>query len=107
MAIIDVSKIHAPEPHRHVKPPADPSTLEHEQLIQGELWRKIPAYKDVDEATFLDHVWQYRNSVKTVDELASAVQDLVSPRFLEDLRTGFHRAPMNVRVSPYAMALID
>jgi lysine 2,3-aminomutase len=42
-----------------------------------------------------------------VDELANTVQDLVSPKFLEDLRTGFHRAPMNVRVSPYAMALID
>jgi lysine 2,3-aminomutase len=107
MAISDVSKIHAPEPHRHAKPPADPSALEHEQLLQGEFWRKIPAYKDVDEATFLDHVWQYRNSVKTVDELANTVQDLVSPKFLEDLRTGFHRAPMNVRVSPYAMALID
>ena len=107
MAISDVSKIHAPEPHRHVKPPADPSALEHEQLLQGEFWRKIPAYKDIDEPTFLDHVWQYRNSVKTVDELANTVQDLVSPKFLEDLRTGFHRAPMNVRVSPYAMALID
>ena len=107
MAISDISKIHAPEPHRHVKPPADPSALEHERLLQGEFWRKIPAYKDVDEATFLDHVWQYRNSVKTVDELANTVQDLVSPKFLEDLRTGFHRAPMNVRVSPYAMALID
>ena len=107
MAISDVSKIHAPEPHRHVKPPADPSTLEHQNLLQGEFWRKIPAYKEIDEATFLDHVWQYRNSVKTVDELANTVQDLVSPKFLEDLRTGFHRAPMNVRVSPYAMALID
>ncbi len=107
MAISDVSKIHAPEPHRHVKPPADPSALEHEQLLQGEFWRTIPAYKDIDEPTFLDHVWQYRNSVKTVDELANTVQDLVSPKFLEDLRTGFHRAPMNVRVSPYAMALID
>lgn len=107
MAISDVSKIHAPEPHRHRKPPADPAMLEHQHLLQGEFWRKIPAYKDVDEATFLDHVWQYRNSVKTVDELAHTVQDLVSPQFLEDLRTGFHRAPMNVRVSPYAMALID
>lgn len=107
MAISDVSKIHAPEPQRHVKPPAEPAMLEHENLLQGEFWRSIPAYKDVDEATFLDHVWQYRNSVKTVDELANTVQDLVTPKFLEDLRTGFHRAPMNVRVSPYAMALID
>jgi lysine 2,3-aminomutase len=107
MAISDVTKIHTPEPDRHVKPPAGPEALEHMNWVQGEFWRSIPAYKDVDEATFLDHGWQYRHSVKTVDELAATVQDLVSPQFLEDLRTGFHRAPMNVRVSPYAMALID
>ena len=107
MAISDVTKIHTAEPDRHVKPPAGPEALEHMNWVQGEFWRSIPAYKDVDEATFLDHGWQYRNSVKTVDELAATVQDLVSPQFLEDLRTGFHRAPMNVRVSPYAMALID
>ena len=107
MAISDVTKIHAPEPERHVKPPAGPEALEHMNWLQGEFWRSIPAYKDVDEATFLDHGWQYRHSVKTVDELANTVQDLVFPQFLEDLRTGFHRAPMNVRVSPYAMALIN
>ena len=107
MAIGDLNKIHAPVPERHVKPPAGPETLEHMNLLQGEFWRGIPAYKDVDEATFLDHGWQYRHSVKTVDELAETVQDLVTPQFLEDLRTGFHRAPMNVRVSPYAMALIN
>jgi lysine 2,3-aminomutase len=107
MALDDITKIHAPEPHRHTKPPAGPEALEHTNWVQGEFWRKIPAYKDVDETTFLDHGWQYRHSVKTVDELAGTVQELVSPQFLEDLRTGFHRAPMNVRVSPYAMALID
>jgi lysine 2,3-aminomutase len=107
MAIHDVTKIHAPEPDRHAKAPAGPEALEHMNWVQGEFWRGIPAYKDVDEATFLDHGWQYRHSVKTVDELAETVQNLVSPQFLEDLRTGFHRAPMNVRVSPYAMALID
>lgn len=107
MAIHDLDKLHTPEPARHVKPVAGPEMLEHTNWVRGEFWRAIPAYKDVDEATFLDHGWQYRNSVKTVDELANTVQDLVSPQFLEDLRTGFHRAPMNVRVSPYAMALID
>ncbi|HXW76485.1 MAG TPA: hypothetical protein VEJ20_03660 [Candidatus Eremiobacteraceae bacterium] len=107
MAIGDVTKLHAPEPVRHTKPPAGPEALEHMQLREGEFWREIPAYQNVDEPTFLDHGWQYRNSVKTVDELANTVQGLVTPQFLEDLRTGFHRAPMNVRVSPYAIALID
>ncbi|MBI1745385.1 MAG: KamA family radical SAM protein [Acidobacteria bacterium] len=91
----------------NLKPPAGPEALEHMNLLQGEFWRKVPAYREIDEATFLDHLWQYRHSVKTPKELTDTVQDLVSASFLEDLQAGFYRAPMNVRVSPYVMALID
>jgi len=108
MAITGLEKLHATAAPGHaVKPPAPADALEHMNLLQGEFWRVIPKYRDVDEKTFLDHLWQYRNSVKTPEEIAETVQDLVSPQFLEDMRTGFHRAPMNVRVSPYAMALIN
>lgn len=107
MIIQDMTVSYDLDPVAHLKPPAGPDALDHMNLLQGEFWRKIPAYTDVDEATFLDHVWQYRNSVKTAKELADAVQGLVPPSFLEDMQVGFQRAPMNVRVSPYAMALID
>ncbi len=94
-------------PERHVKPPVPPSALAHRDLRQGEFWRAIPAYAEVDEATFLDHIWQGRNSVKSADELFATVSDLVDPAFLADAREGFRRAPMAVRVSPYALASID
>ena len=42
----------------HLKPPAPPEQFEYKKLKQGEFWRHIPAYADVDEATFLDHLWQ-------------------------------------------------
>jgi len=90
-----------------LKPPAGPEAFEHKNLRQGEFWREIPAYKDVDEATFLNHLWQYQHSVKTPEELHSAVQELAPPAFMEDLRSGFHKAPMNVRISPYMLSLID
>jgi len=89
------------------KPPIDPATLDHRDLRQGEFWRTIPKYKDVDEATFLNHIWQGQNSVKTTDELLETIKDLVAPEFFDDVREGFHRAPMAVRVSPYLLALID
>lgn len=89
------------------KPPIDPATLDHRNLRQGEFWRTIPKYKDVDEATFLNHIWQGQNSVKTTDELLETIKDLVAPEFFDDVREGFHRAPMAVRVSPYLLALID
>jgi len=90
-----------------MKPPVKPATFEYKDLQQGEFWRHVPAYKDVDEATFLDHLWQQRSSVKTPEELLETIKGLGTPEFIEDVRAGFHHAPMAVRVSPYAIALID
>jgi lysine 2,3-aminomutase len=91
----------------HTKPPVNPETLEYKNLKQGEFWRHIPAYKQIDEATFLDHLWQQKHAVKTPEELLETIKDLASPEFIADAKAGFHRAPMAVRVSPYALALID
>ncbi len=91
----------------HVKPPVDPAELEHRNLRQGEFWRAVPAYEEVDEATFLDHIWQGRKSVKTAEELFETIGEIVDPTFLEDAKEGFRRAPMAVRVSPYMIASID
>jgi lysine 2,3-aminomutase len=92
---------------RHLKPPAAPEQFEYKQLKEGEFWRHIPAYKDVDEATFLDHLWQQKNAVKTPEELLETIRNVCSPEFFADAEAGFKRAPMAVRVSPYAIALID
>ena len=91
----------------HVKPPIDPAELEHRNLRAGEFWRSVPAYEEIDEATFLDHIWQGRNSVKTPEELFETIGEIVDPTFLEDAKEGFRRAPMAVRVSPYMIALVD
>ncbi len=91
----------------HVKPPADPAALEHRNLRGGEFWRTVPAYGEIDERTFLDHIWQGRNSIKTPDEMFETIGGMVDPTFLEDVREGFRRAPMAVRVSPYVVASID
>ncbi|HTJ26664.1 MAG TPA: KamA family radical SAM protein [Candidatus Limnocylindria bacterium] len=91
----------------HLKPPLDPAQLEHRNLRQGEFWRAIPKYAEVDEATFLDHIWQGKNSVKTPEELFEAIGEEVDPTFIEDAKEGFRRAPMAVRVSPYIIAAID
>ena len=90
-----------------IKPPAPPEAFEYTKIRQGEFWRAIPKYRDVDEKTFLDHIWQGQNSVKSPDELLATVEGLVDPSFIEDAREGFRRAPMAVRVSPYMIASID
>ncbi|MBV8760314.1 MAG: KamA family radical SAM protein [Deltaproteobacteria bacterium] len=92
---------------QHIKPRVDPATLHHRQLLDGAFWTKIPAYRTVDEATFLDHSWQAKNSITNPQKLLAAVQDLVPKAFYEDVEQGFHRSPMSIRVSPYLLSLID
>ena len=90
-----------------LKPPAADSALAHRDLVGGAFWQRIPAYRGVSEAEFLDHTWQARNSITRVSELLETVQSMVSPAFLADAEAGSRRAPMSVRVSPYLLSLID
>jgi lysine 2,3-aminomutase len=90
-----------------LKPPVDPNTLVHHQLLRGEFWRKIPAYAEVGEAEFLDHTWQSKHTITRVEKLLEALRGLVSDEFVKDAAAGFHRAPMSVRVSPYLLSLTD
>jgi lysine 2,3-aminomutase len=92
---------------QHLKAHVDPSTLHHRQLLDGPFWQRIPAYRTVDEATFLDHSWQAKHSITSPQKLLAAVQDLVPSAFYDDVAQGFHRAPMSLRVSPYLLSLID
>ncbi len=89
------------------KPPVDPEALEHRNLLEDDFWRRIPAYRDVDEATFLDHRWQMKASITKVPKLLAALEGLVSPTFIDDASAGFGAAPMAVRISPYLLSLID
>lgn len=95
------------EPIQHIKPRVDPSTLLHRNLLDGRFWERIPAYKNIDEATFLDHNWQAKNTITNPARLLAAVQDLVPQSFYDDVSAGFAKSPMSIRVSPYLLSLID
>lgn len=97
----------AAEPIKHIKASIDPTTLQHRQLLDGPFWQKIPAYAQIDEATFLDHSWQAKNTITNPQKLLSAVQHLVPQSFYDDVAEGFRRSPMSIRVSPYLLSLID
>ena len=100
-----VTKGNHPDPAH--KPPVGPEGLAHRDLLGGDFWRKIPAYRDIDEATFLDHKWQSKHTIIKPEKLLDVVEGLVSPGFIADAREGFERAPMALRVSPYMLSLID
>ncbi len=103
---IELAQVDAPAPLA-LKPPVDPATLAHRDLLGGEFWRKIPAYAEVGEAEFLDHKWQAKHSITNIPKLLATLKGLVSDAFIADAERGFERAPMSVRVSPYLLSLID
>jgi lysine 2,3-aminomutase len=81
--------------------------LAHRDLDATEFWRRIPAFREVGAEEFRDHQFQTSRSVTSVEQLAGVLGDLVPPEFLDDVRAGMRRAPMNVRISPYILGLID
>ncbi|HVS03058.1 MAG TPA: KamA family radical SAM protein [Thermoanaerobaculia bacterium] len=98
----------APDPYdSHLKPPVGPEALAWRELRRDPFWQAIPAWREIDEATFLDHLWQERNAVTSPAKLMGVVRELVDERFLHDAEEGFRRAPMSVRVTPYVLSLID
>jgi lysine 2,3-aminomutase len=103
-ASIDYSDVEVPVGK---KAPVDPATLTHRMFKDGEWWRAMPAYADVDEATFMDHKWQAKHSVTSLKRLAESVAGVASAEFLQDVENGLRLAPMSIRVSPYILSLID
>lgn len=81
--------------------------VSHRELVSGDFWRKVPAYAQIDEATFCDHSWQLKNSITSVKKLLETLKGIVTPEFYRDVEEGFRHAPMAVRVSPYVMGLVD
>ena len=79
----------------------------HRQLLQGDFWRRIPAYRAVMPGEFLDYRFQMKHTITRADQLAKVVQDLAPQSFYADVAEGFARAPMSVRISPYLLSLID
>ena len=52
-----------------VRRPKSSFNEDHRALEGGEFWRRLPGYREVDEATFLDHRFQAKASVTRVDQL--------------------------------------
>ena len=75
--------------------------------IGDEFWRTTPAYADLDRARFLDPHWQSRNTIRSIESLASALGSTLDPDLAKDAAAGQRIAPMALRITPYIVGLID
>lgn len=79
----------------------------HRDILQGEFWRSIPAYANLDETTFTDYKWQGNNTITKPQQLVDIVGNLLNQEQYENIVDGFQKAPMSLRLSPYLLSLID
>jgi lysine 2,3-aminomutase len=93
-----------PEP---LKDPVAAPDLAHREFDERPFWHAVPAFAEVDEATFLDPKFQNKHSVTSPPALQELLGGMTSPEFLADVEKGFAQAPMNVRLSPYILSRID
>jgi lysine 2,3-aminomutase len=90
-----------------LRPTVEPDDLAYREFPEEPFWQALPAFAEIDAATFLDHRFQNKHSVTGVDGLHDLVGGLADPAFLADVEAGLELAPMNMRLSPYILARID
>jgi len=103
----ELQKISGIEIPDAIKEPVTSEDLLHRQLEEETFWEKIPAFKGVSRQEFLDVGFQNSNTATKVAHLDELLEDLAPAEFLEDVRLGMEQSPMNMRLSPYILSLID
>lgn len=87
--------------------PVEIETLEHRDFEDGAFWRHIPAYAKVSHDEFLSNAFQMRGTVTSGRQVREILTGVVADEFLDDVDRGLHEAPMNLRLSPYLLSLVD
>lgn len=70
-------------------------------------WQNIPDYKDVDETTFYNYLFQTKNSINNKHDLIKFLEQITNSPFISDVKEGLDQAPMSLRISPYLLSLIN
>lgn len=103
-ALMSLAQVQVPEA---LKPETPPEELAHRQFDDSAFWRRFKPYAQVPREEFLDYRFQNKHSVQNVEQLAQLLDGVADAKFIEDVKTGLQQAPMNMRISPYLLSLID
>lgn len=70
-------------------------------------YQKFNCWSQVYWDDFIDHKWQLKNTITTFSQLKSVVQGLLSEQDWDAIEFALLKAPMNLRITPYIMSLIN
>ncbi|HEY5692567.1 MAG TPA: KamA family radical SAM protein [Cyclobacteriaceae bacterium] len=99
-----IAEMDIPNPNKKMVSARD---IKHRTFKKGPFWQNICPFSEVTEAEFLDTKWQNKNTIHKIEKLKEFLTDLTSEIFINDAVKGMDEAPMNLRLSPYILSLID
>ncbi|PVZ13897.1 MULTISPECIES: KamA family radical SAM protein [unclassified Pseudomonas] len=70
-------------------------------------WQRLRQYRDVERSAFLCERWQLRNSLRSAERLYDFIRMEASQALADDFAASLAHNPMQVRLTPYVLALID
>ena len=100
----DISDHRIPE---SIKEPVAEEEIMHKNFRSDPFWQSIPAFKDISEAEFLDYRFQNKQTITNKKGLEDFLMSVADANFIEDVKQGLAKAPMNMRISPYMLSLIN
>ncbi len=100
----DIADVEVPDP---IREPVEEDELTHTEFRTGAFWQAIPAYESISEEEFLDYRFQNKNSITNKKGLERFLEEVADQDFIADVREGLSAAPMNMRISPYMLSLVD
>ncbi len=91
----------------HIKDAVQHDELEHREFIDTEFWKELPVFKNVSREEFYDFKFQNKFTVRNIAKLEEYTEGLIDPSFIENVKRGMEKAPMNLSLSPYILSLIN
>lgn len=91
----------------HLKNFVKLDTLRHRNFVKNMFWHRIPAFQHISEEEFMDIKFQNKHTVRRVEKLEELTKGLVDPKFIQEVKVGMEKAPMNLSISPYVLSLIN
>ncbi|KAA8564691.1 hypothetical protein EYC84_011593 [Monilinia fructicola] len=108
-------------PHSTAKVPGLP-VYDAAMSDRSAYWQKIPRWKDVSEAKFLEYKFHASNTINTMMQLEVFMLEVLPPvlrrhpefpgivtreDFINDVKGGIKAAPMSIRMPPHILSIID
>lgn len=81
--------------------------LDNYDFEAGEFWRKVAPYRNVSTEEFRDYRWQVKNTIYNRKRIIEFLSQVASKKFVEEVSQALDIVPMQVRITPYLLSLID